>query len=128
MKLKKSAPAHTFGRRESLGWGLSGDEHFVEMARDDGDGSILIVRRPQLTWRMLGHAETLGLRVKHLRAVIDLLDDTTAEIFVVWRYDSEVGASIEAWREAERCLQLPRRAQHYVIMNEARRQTLQPAA
>jgi hypothetical protein len=114
-----------YRRREAIALGLSGDQLFDEMiaAMNNGRSSTLIVRRPQLTWRVIGFAEALGGRVLSLCAVAD--DD---EIFVIWHEDSEVRASIEAWREAERRLRLPRCAQHYVVVNEARRQTVRPAA
>ena len=115
-----------YRRRESLCWGLTGDQLMDHDEMNNGHCSVLIVRRPQLTWRVIGHAEELGLRIENLSAVVD---DVT-EIVVVWRGlpNDELCASIEAWREAERHLNLPRRAQHYVRLKEARGQTVQPAA
>jgi hypothetical protein len=106
--------------RETLAWGLSGEQLCDEMDKDRP--SILIVRRPQLTWRVIGYAETLGLRVKHIYAVVD---DANG-IFVVWRGGSEAHASILAWRKAERRLKLSRRAEHYAITGEARWQVMRP--
>jgi hypothetical protein len=70
----------------------------------------LMVRRPQLTWRVIGFAEAFGLQIGQLQAVTDTCPEG---LQVFWRGEAE--ASMRAWREAERVLELSRRAAHHSL-------------
>jgi hypothetical protein len=50
---------------EPLDWGLTGDQLMYAKR------SYLAVRRPQLTWRVIGYAESLGLQIEQLETVTD---------------------------------------------------------
>jgi hypothetical protein len=92
--------------RQAIDWGLTGKQLEDAFERY----GYLAVGRPQLTWRVIGFAEALGLRIEQLQAVTD----TRAEgLQVFWR--GEAPASARAWRETERLLELPRRATHYSL-------------
>ena len=92
--------------RQAIDWGLTGKQLEDALERY----GYLAVGRPQLTWRLIGFAEALGLQIGQLQAVTD----TRAEgLQVFWR--GEALASARAWREAERLLELPRQATHYSL-------------
>jgi hypothetical protein len=106
---RQPAPSTALSR-QAIDWGLTGKqlEDAFEPYR------YLAVGRPQLTWRVIGFAEALGLQVGQLQAVTD----TRAEgLQVFWRGDAQ--ASTRAWREAERLLELPRRAAHHSLNTAA---------
>jgi hypothetical protein len=53
--------------RQAIDWGLTGDQ-LVDAVERHG---YLAVHRPQLTWRVIGFAEALGLQIGQLHAVTD---------------------------------------------------------
>jgi hypothetical protein len=102
---RQPAPSAALSR-QAIDWGLTGNQLVDALERQ----AYLAVGRPQLTWRVIGFAEALGLQIGQLQAV----SDTRAEgLQVFWR--GEALASARAWREAERLLELPRQATHHSL-------------
>jgi hypothetical protein len=81
--------------RQSLACGMIGDQ----LWRYDR-GGCLAVRRPQLTWRLLGYAEAQGLQLEHIDSVIHYPSVDLSPL-VLWNNEVAL-ASVRAWRAAER--------------------------
>jgi hypothetical protein len=55
--------------------------------------AYMVVYRPELTWRVIGYAEALGLQIKHIEAVIHC---SYSGLLVVWR--TKAVTDVQSWQ------------------------------